>query len=988
MWGSVVVNTGSRLVLANGAHLEAGYIELHENSILDVRSSVITLENHTYRSRVGIFGECDRFIVAQRSVINVRGSDGAYDIPTSRGGDAVIQVEARVTLRIEGSIINLTAGSGLSPPEPLTSGDVGGDAFAGGDAILDLVVTDLDPLMAIRNAEISLMAGDGGDAPDGLPPPGPGTGGRGGGFTRGGNVTGSVASGGEATATLDGRFMDLRNMQLVLKGGRGGHAGDGGPTAPGDRAGGGGGGYSGGDGAHADPDLPALPGGRVGGMVGSGGDAFLLANGAVVNVSLGLLEVTAGPGGDAGRGGDAAGKGGAGGGGYSGGGGGSQGLRDGADGGSVGNTVARGGDAEVHLYGDDLLDIRSTGVFATGGNGGTSGDGGNVSSTGGAGGGGASGGGGGGQCSDDASLDATDGGTGGRVSGFVASGGVGAVEMSADRLVCLGGSSKAFGGDGGDEGESGHYAAGVDTGTLGGAGGGGRSSGGGAGRGLASAEDGSPGPGAKVDQDVGQGGESDNRFTSEAATISADTAVGSRSGRGGEVLDHVQGGPLEGYSVSGDDLPGARSIHVPMSLTILTSPVHESSIYQLPTFEWVDVHDSTDHGQVVSYILVVDDDEDFASPEKLLEVPEDFAFVTGLKFGVHYWYVRAVYEGDLRTMGPESAIGWFSFYNAPPRFHIIEPESVYERRVTQLDLSRYIFDPDTPLENLTLFSEDPEVLSTEGVTMTLYFDGPSYMEWVHFSISDGHSTNWFNLPVKVIDVNDPPTIISVGGQELPATLVLNEGEIKYYEVVAEDRDNEALRFTLLTTWQDMRMVGNNTFRVLARPGMLGERTAKILVEDERHAVASTRITIRIVNTPDPPEDIQVFGPKDRSSHKQLDPVTFTIKVSDPDLVWGEEVNVTLESDISGHLVTRRTSGVASFTTHSLPLGAHVITITVDDGHFERTETLHITIVERPDPPGTDEPQEEGIPPLAILLLVVMPLVGYYLGRKGVGYAHE
>ncbi|NIP99002.1 MAG: hypothetical protein GWO24_38630, partial [Akkermansiaceae bacterium] len=268
---------------------------------------MITLENHTYSSRVGIFGECDRFIVAQRSVIDVRGSDGAYDVPTSRGGDAVIQVEARVTLRIEGSIINLTAGSGLSPPEPLTSGDVGSDAFAGGDAILDLVVTDPDPLMTIKNAEISLTAGDGGDAPDGLPPPGPDTGGRGGGFTRGGNVTGSVASGGEAKATLDGRFMDLRNVQLVLNGGRGGHAGDGGPTASGDRAGGGGGGYSGGDGAHAVPDLPAVPGGRVGGMVGYGGDAFLLTNGEVVNISLSLMDVTAGPGGDAGRGGDAAG---------------------------------------------------------------------------------------------------------------------------------------------------------------------------------------------------------------------------------------------------------------------------------------------------------------------------------------------------------------------------------------------------------------------------------------------------------------------------------------------------------------------------------------------------------------------------------------------------------------------------------------------------------------------------------------------------------
>ena len=373
----------------------------------------------------------------------------------------------------------------------------------------------------------------------------------------------------------------------------------------------------------------------------------------------------------------------------------------------------------------------------------------------------------------------------------------------------------------------------------------------------------------------------------------------------------------------------------------------------------------------------------------LLEVNESkVPILTRLAFGVHYWYVRAVYQGDVRTMGPESMVGWFSFYNAPPRFHITEPEGVYERKVTKIDLSRYILDPDTPVENLTLHSDDPRVLSTEGVTMTVLFDEPSAMEWIYFSISDGHSTKWFNLPIQVIDVNDPPVFVSIGGEDVPATLTLNEGELKYFEIVAEDRDGEDLRFTLLTTWQDMRLINGNTIRIWARPGMLGERTAKLLVEDERHAVTSTRIVVRVSNTPDPPEEIEVFGPKDRSSHMQLEPVTFTVKVSDPDLVWGEEVNVTWESDISGHLMSRRTHGVASFTTNSLPLGAHVITVTVSDGHFVETETLHITIVERPDPPGIEEPQEEGVPPLAILLLVIMPLLGYYLGRKGVTYARR
>jgi hypothetical protein len=472
------------------------------------------------------------------------------------------------------------------------------------------------------------------------------------------------------------------------------------------------------------------------------------------------------------------------------------------------------------------------------------------------------------------------------------------------------------------------------------------------------------------------------------ATIDAGATIASAPGTGGSTLDRVQGGPLEGFSVSGEDWPGTRSILIPMSMTILQQPQHESSIYRLPTFKWVDVHDSTTNGYVHSYIVVIDDDEDFSSPERLLEVEEPSVEVAGLAFGVHHWYVRAVYQGVERTFGPESPTGWFSFYNAPPRFQIVEPESVLERRVTKVDLSRYIFDPDTPFENLTLTSSDERVLETEGVTLTVLFEVSSEMEWVPFSISDGHSKKGFTLPIRVIDVNDPPVILAVGGQRPPATLEMKEGDLAYFEIEAEDLDGEPLTYTLLTTWQDMRLVGEDIIRVWARPGMLGDRTAKLLVEDPRHAVTSTRIIVKVVNTPDPPDGIEVFGPKDLSTHRQLDPVTFTVKVSDPDLVWGEEVNVTWESDISGHLATRSTNGLATFTTSDLPLGAHVITVTVTDGRFSESETLHITIVERPDPPGTQEPPEEGIPPLAILMLVIMPLLGYYLGRKGVGHARR
>jgi hypothetical protein len=991
VWGSVLVYKGARLIIANGGHLETGSIVLSARSVMDVRSGRLTLENHTYTDRVGIFGECDRFIVTHNSVIRIKGPDGVYDVPSSKGADAGIDLLVEDAVRIEGSTIAITGGSGLSSTEPLTFDDLGDDEFAGGDALLRLEVSSNDlttSLFIIKLSDISLTGGDGGDAPDGQSPPRPGVGGRGGGLTRGGDVSGFVASGGDATVNLSGRRIDIKGTSWTIDGGDGGDGGDGASVIPGDRAGGGGGGYSGGDGAHSDTPLAALPGGEVSGHAGSGGNVELSTTCESLNITGSALYMDAGNGGAAGAGGASHGKGGGGGGGYSGGGGGAHAAFDGASGGAVNGFVGRGGDATVGLPTEGWLIIEASGVFPTAGSGGVSGNGGNVTFTGGGGGGGCSGGGGGAQGSDDGTVDGTDGGHGGQVGGSVASGGDASIDLPSFFMAVLGSSLKAISGDGGDEGESGAYTGTVEMDVLGGTGGGGRSAGGGAGKGKASAEDGTPGTGEIVGPNIARGGHSRNWITADLPTISKDTAVVSRPGKGGQSIDHVPDHPLEGYSVSADGSGGNGAIHIPMSRPILLLPSHKSSAYELPMFTWVDVHWSTEEGNVTAYIVVVDTDEDFTSPDKLVEVPINSVAFKSLSFDVHYWYVRAVYSDGNRTFGPMSSISWFSFYNAPPRFHIIEPEAVYERQAATIDMSRHITDPDTPADNLTLFSNDERVMATDGLDMTVYFESPSDMEWISFSVSDGFSTKWYNIPIRVIDINDPPVIVSIGGQELPAVIKLKEGEMVWLEIVTEDRDNERLKYTLLTSWQDMRLDSDDRIRVWARPGMLGDRTAKLLVEDERGAITSTRISIRVSNTPDPPEKIEIFGPKDRSTHLQLDPITFTVKVTDPDIVWGDEVNVSWESDISGPLMTRTTGDVASFTTNSLPVGDHVITVTVDDGYHVEVTTMDIKVKERPPPPGAEEPREEGIPPLAILLLVIMPLLGYYLGRRGVGYARE
>ncbi len=797
-----------------------------------------------------------------------------------------------------------------------------------------------------------------------------------------------MASGGHALFDLRGRNINIQGTFVEMVGGRGGDAGDGGPSGPGDLAGGGGGGFTGGDGAHADSMLPAQEGGAVRGRVAMGGGAVLWSDGETLNITSSGLDLRGGDGGDAGDGGPSHGLGGGGGGGYSGGGGGAHNLWDGSTGGDLEDMVGWGGSADIRMNADGRLDVRASGIFATGGRGGDAGDGGDVSSTGGGGGGGVSGGGGGAQGPDDGSGPGTDGGPGGDGGGIVASGGDATVNLSSYSVMSLGSSIKAVGGHGGHEGEAGAYEAGNAKADMGGAGGGGLSGGGGAGRGMMSADQGRPGIAGSVSEGVAKGGDAWNWIASTLPTISSDTTLVSRPGEGATPREWYQASPLEGYDVSGAGMRGARTLHIPMSRPLLDEPFHEASYFELPRFRWVDVHYSTTHGNVTGYVIQVDDDKAFNAPEKVLEVPVNSVDVGTLPFDVHYWKVRAVYENGARTLGPESPVHWFSFYNAPPRLQILDPIKVFERQKVIVDLSRYLSDPDTPVDELMLYSADERVLSIEGMDLALIFPEPSSMTWVRFSVSDGYNNKWFNLPFQVIDVNDPPVIVSIGDMEPPVVLEVEEGRVAWFQVVAEDPENEELTYSLYTTWQDMRLFSNGSIRVWARPGLLGDRSAKLLVEDERHAITSSRIVVKVTNTPDPPEAVNIFGPKDGSIHREYDPITFTVKVEDPDLVWGEEVNVTWQSDVTGIIGTKRTHDMASITTNDLPLGRHVITITVFDGTYSLSSTMNITVVKRPPTYVAEEPPDEGIPPLAILMLVVMPILGYYLGSRGVGNARR
>ncbi len=987
VWRDVTVRSGARLLVMNGAVLETRSIHLEGSSSLEVRRATLAISDRSYASEVGIFGECNRFDLLGGSRVTISGTDGVYDVPHSRGGKARIDVVVYISARVKGSTVEITGGNGLSPGYPMTVGDLGGDAFAGGDAEMSINVTAYDPVLEIKSSSIRVKGGDGGKAPDGQPPMAPETAGRGGGYTRGGDVSGTVGSGGDAELVLRARSLTVMDTLVELVGGKAGDAGDGGDIDPSQNFyGSGGGGYSGGDGGtRYHPSNAAGNGGNVSGEVGTGGDATALVRGMVATISRTTIDVTGGKGGDAGDGATSASNAGGGGGGYTGGGGGTI-SSPGGDGGNVHGDVGSGGDALINITLWSSVLLNASYLSSTGGAGGSAGDGGDALGPAGGGGGGYSGGGGGRQGTAGTDGSGSDGGDGGDVKRNLGAGGDATVVLVSYYALVFDCNLSAFAGHGGDQGDAGEGKEGTDDGPKGGGGGAGYSGGGGAGTETTGTAYGNPGSSGDLVGHIGDGGDASVICYSPLPTITRSSSLFAHPGEPGSDGVEPPYDPLCGDSAHRSGQYGSTVLHIPMSRPLITWPQHGTLTYSLPVCRWVDVHDSTLHGPISAYLVEVDDYPTFDRVEFSITTTDPWAEVTGLSFGSYYVRVRAIYSEPPGHLGPESIINNFGFDNAPPTFHMFEPLYINEMTETVVDLAPFITDVDTELENLTMTTGDPAVRNIENLTMTLYFDEPSDIRWVKFSLSDGYTSKLFKLPVVVWDVNEPPEVVSIGGLPPPVTLQVDEGTVRWFEIELLDPDGDDMTMSLYSSWRGIRLFSNGSIRVTTRQERFGQFHARLEVEDKRRAITVAEITILVNNVCDPPGPIEVYSPWNRSVHKELDSIPFTVKVNDPDLVWGEELWVTWTSNVTGQLMSIKTTDIASFHINDLPVGHHRITITVWDGTYKKETYLDIRVKEREIEHEPEERVAEEIPPYIIVLLIAMPLLGYYLGRKGVDHA--
>jgi hypothetical protein len=390
-WGDVTVLTTGKLIVPSGATLNATNIYTQGTSIVEINAGTVIFYNPTFAGNTRFVGSCSFFNVTNSAEIIMNGSDGYADttgpgpyhafIPISMGGDAEVNISVSEGLFIDNSTIILVGGNGFNLPASNSTicnawaKDIDLDGFtaAGGNATFTLYFTSLIKTFILKNSTINIIGGNGGRSARG------GDqfindAGKGGGYCNGGNISGYVGTGGNATVFLASDFLELIDTNITTSGGKGGKASDGGNSTDtatmggGAGIGAGGGGYGGGDGNIS----YGKNGSIVRNNVGAGGSAKIIINSKFLNIERTILQTNGGAGGDAGNGGNGYGYGGGGGGGYGGGGGGGKYV---GGKGNVTDYVGSGGWANITILSVDASIIFS-GILAYGGKGGMGGDGG------------------------------------------------------------------------------------------------------------------------------------------------------------------------------------------------------------------------------------------------------------------------------------------------------------------------------------------------------------------------------------------------------------------------------------------------------------------------------------------------------------------------------------------------------------------------------------------------------------------------------------
>ena len=178
-------------------------------------------------------------------------------------------------------------------------------------------------------------------------------------------------------------------------------------------------------------------------------------------------------------------------------------------------------------------------------------------------------------------------------------------------------------------------------------------------------------------------------------------------------------------------------------------------------------------------------------------------------------------------------------------------------------------------------------------------------------------------------------------------------------------------FKVTSRWDWVEISRTGYLLLSPGPSDLGTWTVLVTVSDDKGGLSRMHVRIIVVNANDPPGPLEVFGPESGSRYPEGRPISFTVRVSDPDIIHDQVLIVTWESDRAGLIGSTSTRGLTSFTTDLLPPGDHHITMTVDDGEYTKKASVEITVVAGEDPSTPPSSSNLWLYVLFVVIFLVM-----------------
>ena len=226
-----------------------------------------------------------------------------------------------------------------------------------------------------------------------------------------------------------------------------------------------------------------------------------------------------------------------------------------------------------------------------------------------------------------------------------------------------------------------------------------------------------------------------------------------------------------------------------------------------------------------------------------------------------------------------------------------------------------------------------------------YFPGPAYEETLVLTAKDlaGRAVN-LNLTVRVMPINDPPTINTI----LPdkEEMTLTEGRKEVFRITAADNDTVELVYTWFLDDVKQKETGS-VYNFIPDYTMAGPHTLKVTVSDGATTIETDwKITVTDVNRL---PVVTILSPINSTKFMKGTTVTFRASGSDPD---GETLSFTWRDETGAVLGT-----VENLTINSLQPGTRIITVEANDGKGSAYQQVTVVITR----PPTSKPSGGVIP---------------------------